>query len=105
MVRPASGNGSQSGVYFVRYDGATGQATAPSLSTPNASGHQVYPDIAADGGILHALWWDSRNDPCYSADAPDRQLRRPETVPSLDVYATRSTDAWRQLGDSAKSPT
>ena len=43
-----------------------------------AAGHQLFPDISADGGVLHALWWDSRNDSCYSASAADRKLRRQE---------------------------
>src|SRR5215216_1190948 len=37
------GNGSQAGVYFVRYDGATGQAATPTLIDPQSSGHQGYP--------------------------------------------------------------
>ena len=59
------------GAYFVRYDGATGQRTPRRcLIDDQPSGHQIFPDISADGGVLHALWWDSRNDPCYSAARP-----------------------------------
>jgi hypothetical protein len=41
---------------------------------------------------LHALWWDSRNDRCYSAVRPIGNCGDGTTVDSLDVYATRSLD-------------
>jgi hypothetical protein len=86
------GKGSQAGVFFVRYDGANGQTTTPKLIDNRATGHQGYPDIAADGGMLHALWWDTRNDPCYSAARPVGNCADRSTVPALDVYATSSND-------------
>ena len=87
-----SGTGSQSGAYLVRYDGATGKATAPRLIDSQASGHQSFPDISADGGVLHALWWDSRLDPCYSATRPIGNCADRRTVPSLDAWAAASFD-------------
>ncbi len=86
------GTGSQSAVYFVRVDGATGNATSPRLLDNQATGHQLFPDISADGGVLHALWWDSRNDRCYSPARPVGNCADRSTVPSLDVFATRSGD-------------
>lgn len=86
------GRGSQSGVYFLRYDGATGTRTAPKLIDDQPSGHQAFPDISADGGVLHALWWDSRADPCYSATRPIGNCADRTTVPSLDVWGVNSTD-------------
>ena len=91
-----SGTGSQAGAYFVRLDGATGAVTSPKLidgsdHTAN-QGHQVWPDISADGGVLHALWWDSRNDACYSPIRPIGACADRSAVPGLDVYATTSTD-------------
>ena len=91
-----SGTGSQAGAYFVRLDGATGAVTSPKLidgsdHTAN-KGHQVWPDISADGGVLHALWWDSRNDACYSPIRPIGACADRSAVPGLDVYATTSTD-------------
>jgi hypothetical protein len=87
-----SGTGSQSGVYFVRYDGATGAATAPKPIDNETVGHQLFPDIAVDGGVLHALWWDSRNDPAYSPKRPVGNEADGTVVPSLDVYASTSTN-------------
>jgi len=87
-----SGNGSQAGTYFLRYDGAANTHTTPKLIDNQSTGHQVFPDISADGGVLHALWWDSRNDPCYSATRPIGNCADRTTVPSLDVYAAMSTN-------------
>jgi hypothetical protein len=87
-----SGTGSQSGVYFVRYDGATGTATAPRLIDNESVGHQLFPDVAVDGGVLHVLWWDSRNDPAYSPARPIGNEADGTVVPSLDVYASTSSD-------------
>jgi hypothetical protein len=42
--------------------------------------------------MLHALWWDTRNDPCYSATRPVGNCADRSTVPALDVYATSSND-------------
>jgi len=86
------GRGSQSAVYFLRYDGASSTATAPKLLDNQAAGHQTFPDISADGGVLHALWWDSRGDPCYSAARPIGNCANGSTTASLDVFATSSTN-------------
>jgi hypothetical protein len=88
-----SGTGSQSGVFFTRYNGATGGHTTPAPVDPQGAGHQLFPDIAADGGVLHALWWDSRNDPSYSPQRPIGNEADGTLVPSLDVYASTSSDA------------
>jgi len=87
------GTGSQSGVYFLRYDGATGTPTTPALIDNQTVGHQLFPDISADGGVLHAIWWDSRNDPAYSPKRPVGNQADGTVVASLDVYAAKSTDA------------
>ena len=62
--------GSQAGVFFTRLDGATGANTTPALIDNQATGHQIYPAVSADGGVLHAIWWDSRLDPSYSPARP-----------------------------------
>jgi hypothetical protein len=82
--------GSQSGIYFFRVDGATGAHGAPTLiNDPQAGGGlQRFPDISVDAGVMHALWWDSRNDPCYSPTRPLGNCADKSTVPSLDVFGT-----------------
>ena len=56
-------------------------------------GHQIFPDISADGGVLHVLWWDSRNDPVYSVARPIGNDAAGVTYPSLDVWAAKSIDS------------
>jgi hypothetical protein len=84
------GIGGQAGTFFTRYDGATGSHSMPKVIDPQGSGHQVFPDISADGGMLHAIWWDSRLDPCYSVTRPIGNCEDRSTVPSLDVFAATS---------------
>ncbi|MEP6639135.1 MAG: sialidase family protein [Chloroflexota bacterium] len=88
------GTGSQSGIYFLRYNGATGQKTAPAaLIDPQGVGHQLFPDISAGGGgVLHTLWWDSRNDPTYSRTRPIGNDAAGNTFASLDVFGAMSTN-------------
>jgi hypothetical protein len=86
------GIGGQAATFFTRYDGATGAHTTPIVIDNQATGHQVFPDISADGGVLHAIWWDSRNDSCYSVTRPIGNCADRKTVPSLDVYGATSTD-------------
>jgi hypothetical protein len=88
----APGTASQSGAYFVRYDGVSGVATKPKLIDPQPVGHQVFPAISADGGLLHALWWDSRNDSSYSAKRPIGNDALGNVGASLEVFAAKSTD-------------
>jgi hypothetical protein len=88
-----TGTGSQSGIYFIRYSGATGASTAPAQVSPQARGHQLFPDIAVDGGTLHALWWDSRNDPAYSPKRPVGNFDGgTQSAGALDVYSSTSSD-------------
>ena len=86
------GRGGQAGIFFTRLNGANGSNTNPKLIDNQSVGHQIYPDISADGGVLHTLWWDSRNDPCYSPTRPIGNCANRTTVPALDVYAARSND-------------
>jgi hypothetical protein len=81
--------GSQSGIYFFRLDGATGDHTTPVLiDDPRAHGGlQRFPDISVDAGSMHAIWWDSRNDPCYDPRRPLGNCAGGLTVPSLDAFA------------------
>src|SRR5207253_10415970 len=53
----------------------------------------LFPDISAEGGVLHATWWDSRMDPNYSPQRPVGNSPGGVTAPALDVFATRSGNA------------
>jgi hypothetical protein len=86
------GVGGQAATFFLRYNGVTGTHTTPTVIDNQSTGHQVFPDISADGGVLHSIWWDSRNDRCYSVTRPIGNCADRTTVPSLDVYAAKSAD-------------
>jgi hypothetical protein len=57
-----SGTGSQAAIYFIKTTNGGGSWTVPQRIDPQATGHQFFPDIAAEAGQLHAVWQDSRND-------------------------------------------
>ena len=94
------GAGGQSAVYYLTVDGASGATTTPVPIALQPASQQLFPDLSVDRGVVHAIWWDSRNDPNNGA-ATFRQ--RPigndaagHVAPALDVYtATRPVgDAW-----------
>ena len=93
-----SGTGSQSGIFFLRVNGSTGAKAGPSLIDDEATGHQLFPDISADNpsaasrGTVHAIWWDSRLDACYSPARPIGNCADRTTVPSLDAWGAASSD-------------
>jgi hypothetical protein len=91
--------GSQSGIYFFRLDGATGAHTTPVLidDPRTRGGLQRFPDISIDAGTMHTIWWDSRNDSCYSPQRPIGNCADRSTVASLDAFgasASTTTLAW-----------
>jgi hypothetical protein len=93
-----SGTAGQAAIFFLRVNGATGAKVGPSLIDNRATGHQIFPDISADNplaamrGTIHTIWWDSRNDGCYSVTRPIGNCANRTTVPSLDSWAARSTN-------------
>jgi hypothetical protein len=100
------GTGGQAGVYFMRLDGATGATTTPTLIDPTdrraGRGHQFWADVSADGGVLHFIWYDSRNDSCYSPTRPVGNCADRSVVPSLDVYASRSADGGATIAPATR---
>ena len=90
--------------------------TTPQRLAQTPRGHQFFPDINADGGVLHAVWHDSRNDPAYSVQYPpgnngavrDAAGFAAATI-GLDTYAASSRDggrSWQQarLSGSSQMP-
>jgi hypothetical protein len=91
-----SGIGGQGGVYFMSLNGATGARSTPTMIDPTdyttRQGHQFWADVSVDGGALHFIWYDSRNDTCYSPTRPVGNCADRSVQASLDVYGTTSTD-------------
>ena len=104
----------QAGVYFVRMNGDTGAHTPPVLIDPsdhtNGVGHQIFPDISVDQGSMHAIWWDSRNDPAYDVQRPIGNDSTGHVYPSLDAFgasaAASGTPTWTiaRLSDVTTAP-
>jgi len=86
------GTAGQAATFFFRYNGATGALTTPAIIDNQTRGHQVFPDISADAGVLFAIWWDSRFDTEYSITRPIGNSATGVTVPSVDVFSSKSTN-------------
>jgi len=94
----------QGGIYLTKTTNGGSTWSAPTLIDHQSVGHQLFPDINADGGVLHALWHDSRNDTCYSVQNAigDCTQKDPSgfhtaSTNGLDTYAAISRDggaAW-----------
>ena len=83
-----SGVGGRSAVYAIRFDPVTGAKSGQVRVSSPATGHQLFADVVADAGAVHVMWWDSRNDACYSPARPVGNCANGALVPSLDVYGT-----------------
>jgi hypothetical protein len=66
--------------------------TTPTRLAPTPVGHQLFPDINADGGHLFAIWHDSRNDPGYSVQNPPGN----DTATDAEGFhlATQGLETW-----------
>jgi hypothetical protein len=87
----------QGAVYLSRL--SAGSWSTPVVLSRTSRGHQFFPDISADGGVLHAVWHDSRNDPAYSVQYPpgnDGAVRDASgfaaATAGLDTYGASSRD-------------
>ena len=97
------GTGSQGGVYFLTLNGATGTVSPPTRVDPITWGHQFFSDVSVEGGTIHVVWYDSRNDSCYSPTRPIGNCAAGSPlVPSIDVRGTRSTDGGANFDASAQ---
>ena len=56
------GAGSQGSIYFSKTTDGGATWSPPMRIDPQATGHQFYPDIDIDNGVLYAVYHDSRND-------------------------------------------
>jgi hypothetical protein len=98
---PVAANGTkrvgQGAIFITKSTNGGGSWSTPTLLAPTDTGHQLFPDINADGGNLFAVWHDSRNDPGYSVQNPpgndtekDAQGFHLATA-GLDTYGASST--------------
>jgi hypothetical protein len=96
------GKGGQSAIYYLRYDGVTGDKTTPDRVATTSEGQQLFPDLAVDAGAIHALWYDSRNDEMNDASSftvrPIGNDADGNIGAGFDVYAS-----WRPVDSGAWS--
>ena len=88
----------QGAIFITKTTNGGGSWSTPTRLAPTAKGHQLFPDINADGGTLFAVWHDSRNDRGYSVQNPpgDATAKDPQgfhlATLGLDTYGASSTN-------------
>jgi hypothetical protein len=78
-------------VKLMSLDVSTGAKSGLVPVDAQLTGQQTFPDVSADLGVVHVLWWDSRNDSCKSPARPIGNCADGSIVPSLDAYGTAFT--------------
>ncbi len=90
-------------IYFTKSSNGSSWTT-PKRLAPSKRGHQFFADINADGGQLHAVWHDSRNDPAYSVQRPPGNTSTRDAggfathTAGLDTYGATSTNGGTSWG-------
>jgi hypothetical protein len=76
---------------------ANGGATwsSPALLEASATGHQLFPFLAASNGRVNAIWYDSRGDSNYAPTRPPCNSATGQTSACLNVRYAESTDGGR----------
>src|SRR4051794_31280674 len=95
-----SGVGGQSAVYAMSFNPVTGAKSGLIRVRPETVGHQLFPDVVADNGVVHVLWWDSRNDRCYSPARPVGNCADRSLTASLDVFGATLTPGLVATGEA-----
>lgn len=102
----------QGSIYLTKSTNGGQTWSTPTRMAPEAAGHQLFPDINADGGKLFAMWYDSRNDLGYSVQNPPGNATARDAsgfhLPTLglDTYGASSTDGgttWSQTKMSTQT--
>jgi BNR/Asp-box repeat len=76
--------------------------SSPERLAPSSTGHQFFPFLAASGGRVNAIWYDSRGDSNYSATRPPCNSATGHTSACLNVRYTESTDGGKTWASSIK---
>jgi hypothetical protein len=82
--------------------------SSPTLLAPSSTGHQFYPYLAASGGRVNAIWYDSKGDPDYAATRPPCNSATGQTSACLNVRYAESTDGgktWESSIQVTNTPT
>jgi len=90
-----SGTGTQGSIYFSKTTNGGGSWSPPTRVDPVAKGHQFYPDVDIDNGVLYAVYHDSRND---NASGPPGTVGDYRTVPFGNVWGNHAAKSTAGLG-------
>ncbi len=90
-----NGTGSQGSIYFSRTTNGGANWSTPTRLDPQAHGHQFYPDVDIDAGVLYAVYHDSRND---NASGPPGTVGDFRTVPFGNVWVGGAAGSIAGLG-------
>src|SRR5438876_6977459 len=66
--------------------------------------HDALP-ISVDAGTMHALWWDSRNDPCYSPQRPRSEEHTSELQSPVHIVCRLLLEKKKNLHGTINSDT
>lgn len=67
--------------------GATWSARKdPASAAGSAHGHQLMPSIAAAGGVVSVIWYDSRSEPAFDPNGPVSSSGQTGNSAGMDVY-------------------
>jgi hypothetical protein len=75
------GTGSQGSIYFSKTTNGGASWSAATRVDPQTKGHQFYPDVDIDNGVLYAVYQDSRNDNASGPSGGDYR-----TVPFGNIF-------------------
>jgi hypothetical protein len=84
--------------------------STPALLAPSATGHQFFPWLTASNGRVSAIWYDSANDPNYSATRAPCNTASGQTTACLNVRYAESADGGKtwsapvQVTDTPTNP-
>jgi hypothetical protein len=90
-----NGTGSQGSIYFSKTTNGGASWSAPTRIDPQAKGHQFYPDVDIDNGVMYAVYHDSRND---NASGPPGTAGDFRTVPFGNVWGNHAAKSTAGIG-------
>jgi hypothetical protein len=98
QVRQSDGQGQIE--YAFSTDGGATWSTPALLNSSTNDGHQFYPFLAASGGRVNAVWYDSRGDSNYAATRPPCNSATGQTTACVNVRYAESGDGGKTWSSS-----
>jgi hypothetical protein len=100
MVIPAATSSGQGQIEYLVSTNGGASFSSPALLASSSTGHQFFPALAASGGRVNAIWYDSRGDADYSPTRPPCNSATGQTSACVNVRYAESTDGGITWGTS-----